>query len=415
MKNFFRKLLGWSEPKAAPAKRAIDYAQAVAFGLIGPTALSGVTVTDETCLSLSAFWRCARVLAESVGTMPLKVYRRGESGREEATEHPAWELLQEPNPEQSAVEFYTLIQWWAVVHGNAYAEIVRDGSGRAVEMWPIPPWVCQPIRTDAGELAYLVRTPNQQDVTIAAADVVHLKGPSPDGSEGYKLAKVAADSMGFSIALDRFGSAYFGNSCKVGGVLKTAGQLSEQARENLRKSWATTYQGVDNTGKIAVLEEGLDYSPFQIDNNAGQYTETRQQQVIEICRWLGVDPIFCYEYGRATYHNAEAQTRNFLQFSLNPWLKRLESEITRKVLPKEERRTYYPEFVRESIIQMDAQVQSAVWATGVQNGWYTPDEIRKWLNLPALPKPEPKPEPQPNPEPQEEANGTPKPSDQLPE
>jgi HK97 family phage portal protein len=107
--------------------------------------------------------------------------------------------------------------------------------------------------------------------------------------------------------------------------------------------------------------------------------------VYEVCRWIGVDPIFVYEYGRATWNNAEAQTRNFLQFSLNPWLRRWETEVGRKLLRPEERGQLYAEFTREAVVQLDIKTQSDVWAAGVSAGWYTVDEVRGWLNLPPLP------------------------------
>jgi HK97 family phage portal protein len=409
VKQFFKRLFGYTDQP----RRSITWDEAARVGLVQTPSLSGVTVTEEAALALSAVFRATRVLSESVGTMPLKVYQRTPDGRDEARDYPLWPILHdEPNPEQSAVEFFTLLMWWAVLYGNAFAEVVRDGAGRAVQLWPIPPWTCKPHRTDAGPV-YVIRTPDAQDVTIAAEDVLHLKGPTPDGSQGYKLAKLAAESFGYSLALDRFGSALFGNSCKIGGVLKTAGQLSETARDNLKRSWANSYQGVDSTGKIAVLEEGLDFVPFTISNEAQEYTLTRQHQIYEVCRWIGVDPIFVYEYGRATWSNSEAQTRNFLQFSLNPWLKKIETELTRKVFPIGERQTYYPEFVRESVVQMDTKTQHEVWAIGVDKGWYQVEEVRQWLNLPKLPpKPEPIAEPI-TPQPQE-PDGTQKPTDNLP-
>lgn len=286
----------------------------------------------------------------------------------------------EPNPEQSAVDFFTLCQWWAVIWGNAYAECERGGSGRVIALWPVPPWHVRPVRLSDGTPAYEVA--GAPPVIIPAEDMVHVKGPSPDGSEGYRLTKLARESFGFALACDRFGSAYFGNMTKIGGVLETPGQLSDNARENLRKSWAQAYQGIDATGKIAVLEEGLKFTPFGVSNEAGQYTETRQHQVYEICRWVGVDPIFVYAFGSNPGGVAEQQTRNFLQFSLNPWLRKWESELGRKCLLTTEKGTFYPEFLRESIIQLDVKTQHEVWAIGIDKGWYDVNEVRKWLNLP---------------------------------
>lgn len=316
--------------------------------------------------------------------MPLKVYENTTDGRIEARDTDYWALLRdEPNPEQSTVDFLTQMMWWAVLFGNAYAEIVRDGAGRVTHLYPIPPTVVTAGQNDQGQLVYEIKTANG-DIVLPSSEVLTIRGPSPDGTTGYRLVQTARESFGLSLALDRFGSAYFGNNCKVAGVIKATGALSDAARENIRAGWVTTYGGVDNAFKVPVLEVGLDFQPFEVSNEAGQFVQSRQHQIYEICRWVGVDPIFVFEYGRATWNNAEAQTRNFLQFSLNPWLRKLECEISRKVISPADRGRYYAEFVREAIIQMDTKTQHDVWAIGVDKGWYTKDEVRKWLNLPKV-------------------------------
>lgn len=404
MISFIRKLL------SKPDRRAITWDEAARVGMVQQPTLSGVRVDEESALALSTVYRASRIISESVGTLPLKLYSRTSQVRQEAKTHYLWSVLRdEVNPEVSSLEFFTQLMWWAVLYGNAYAEVVKNNAGEVTELYPIHPSHVRPVRDQHGSLVYAVRDDHGGEVALDHTDVFMIRGPSPDGSTGYRLVKLARESLGFSLALDRFGSSYFGNSCKVGGVLKTAGQLSEQARDNLRRSWANSYQGVDNVGKVPVLEEGLDFTPFQISNEAGQYTETRQHQVYEICRWLGVDPIFVFAFGSNPGGVAEQQTRNFLQFTLNPWLRKIETEISRKLIQKLEREELYAEFTREALIQMDTKTQHEVWGIGLDKGFYQVDEVRAWLNLDALPEPEPTPEPEVTPD------GTTEQSDQLSE
>lgn len=388
-------------------KRAVTWEQGFRAGLVESPSISGQRVTEDTALGLSTVWRACRVISESIGAMPLKVYKKTDKGRSEARDHSLWQILHdEPNTEQSAVDFFSLMTWWAVLWGNAYAEIEFSGDGSILGLHPIPPWAVTPGRNSLGNIVYEVHT-ETEDIILDASSVMHIKGPSADGSVGYRIVQIARDSLGFSLAAERFGSSYFANSCKIGGVLKTAGQLSEQARENLKASWAKLYSGVENTGKVPVLEEGLDFAPFSISNEAGQYDQTRQQQVYEVCRWLGIDPVFVYALGQNPGGVAEQQTRNFLQFTLNPWLRKIESEVTRKCVKPSERDVIYPEFVRESLISMDAKTQADVWAVGIGAGWLTIDEVRAFQNLEPLPQPA-KQDPQPalaQQTPQEQANG----------
>jgi len=400
--------------KTVPASSKRELTATSFGGLFGVPTKSGVTVTETSALALSTLWRAARVVSETIGTMPLKVYRKADGIREEARDSDYWTLLHdEPNPDQGAVDFFSLIMWHAVLWGNAYAEIVRDGTGRVTALYPIPPWTVAVGKRAGGGLAYQITT-DEGTLVLSAGDVLHVKGPSTDGSAGYRLVQLARESLGYSMALDQFGASYFGNGCKIGGVLQTVGSLSDQARENVRAGWVASYSGVDNAGKVPVLEEGLTYTPFAVNNESGQYLENRQHQIVEICRWVGVDPIFVYEYGRATWRNGEQQYRNFLQFSLNPWLRKIESEIARKVISPADRPDLYAEFLRESVIQMDTSTQHQLWKVGVEAGWYEVNEVRKWLNLPPLANPQPKPKPTPDahPQAQQESDGNPVDPDQ---
>jgi len=374
-------LLNWF----SKSKRAlhIDYDKGVPINIGEARSTSGFVISESTAVTVSTVWRASLTLAQSMP--PMKIYQRKDEGRTEARDHQLWDILHdEPNLDQSAYEFFALLQFRAIIWGNGYAEIVRNGAGEVVELVPIPPWAVTfhdqqyQIQTDSGP------------VTLSPADMLHIKGPSLDGSVGARLVDVARTSLDVTLACERFAASYFGNSCKLGGVLKTAGVLSDQARENLRKSWNGQYSGADRAGTVGLLEEGLDFAPFSINNNEGQFLESRQHQVLEVCRWIGVDPIFVYAFGANPGGVAEQQTRNFLTFSLNPWLRKWEGEINRKCGLKGT--PYYAEFVREALLSLDAKTQSDLWSVGVDKGWYTIDNVRDFLNLEPLTKNEPKPE-----------------------
>lgn len=384
------RILDWIWPSKKSERSGIPLSQITSdigsrLGLAYPPSSSGVIVSEQTALTLAALWRAARVVSESVGTMPLKLYTRTQDGREEATSDPLYRLLHdEPNEEMGSVDFLSQMQFWSVIYGNAYAEISRAGA-TPVALWPIPPWTVSPARDSTGRLVYRVGA----DLVLDSADVIHVAGPRPDPTcEGYRLCHVARESLGMLLATDRFCNRAFSNNMKLGGTITHPGQLSENARENLRQSWRQEYAGVENSGKWALLEEGMQANPFQINNEQSQLVELRSQLVLEVCRWVGVDPIFVYEYGRATWSNAEAQTRNFLQFSLHPWLCKWESELNRKVVRSS---TTYAEFVRESVVQMDSLTQAQIFALGRKHGWLQVADIRHKLNLPPIPEPAPEP------------------------
>lgn len=367
------------------SKRSVTYAD-----IFGPDPDKGaVTVSEDTVIGVPAVLRAVTVISDSIGTMPLKMYHKVKDGRELVDDDPVAKLFEEANPEQSADEFFSQLQWYAELYGTGYAEIERNGLGEPIALWNIPSHQVTAKRDAIGAIVYEVRT-SEGNAIIDAANMLVFKGRIGTSLEGFNPVKLARQSFEYSLSLDAFGNAYFKNMCNFGGVLE-AGTLSDTARENIVKSFRAAASGAKNTGKWIMLEEGVKANRNAINNEAAQYNEQRQAQILETSRIFGVDPIFLYDYSRATWNNSEHQVRNFLQFTLNSKLKRNESELKRKLMPENMKKDFYFEYLRESIVQLDAKTQDELYALGVDKGWYLLDEVRKWKNLPPLPKEEIKP------------------------
>lgn len=385
--NWLKTLFGWNE------KRAITYATGSQSGLLSAPTRSGIHVTEETALGVSAVWCAVRVISESVGSLPLVTYRKGPNGeRERAEDEPLYPILHtEPNPEMTRNVFFEVLMSHALLHGTAYAEIERNNAGDPIALWPISPQYVQVLRdTESGELVYRVVLPpgvlhNPHDQTaqiIRQADMIAIPGLSPDGSAGYHLLSIARDNIGFSIACDRFGSAFFGNGARLGGLLKSPNRLSDEARENLKKSWSQQYSGVDNSGKTGLLEEGLTYDPISYKDDGALYTTTRQFQITEIARLFNISPVKLHELGRATWGNLATLNTDFYITTLRPWLEKIESELERKLFGAGSE--YYCEFLADSILRGDTTTRYAAYNVAITAGFLTVDEVRGFENLPPL-------------------------------
>jgi HK97 family phage portal protein len=345
---------------------------------------NNVTVNADTVIAVPAVLRAVTVISDSIGTMPIKMYRKVKDGRENVDDDPVAVLFEEANPEQSADEFFSQLQWYAELYGTGYAEIERNGLGEPIALWSIPTHQVTPKRDDIGNVVYEVRTPEAAAV-IDATNMLVFKGRIGDALEGLNPVKLARQSFEYTLSLEAFGNNYFKNNCLFGGVLE-APHMSDNARDNLINSFRNANSGTKNVGKWIMLEEGAKANRNTINNESAQYLENRNAQILEVCRVYGVDPLFLYDYSKATWNNAEHQVRNFLQFTLNPKLKRNEAELKRKLMPEGMKKDYYFEYLRESIVQLDAKTQDELYALGLDKGWYRLEEVRKWKNLPPLPK-----------------------------
>jgi HK97 family phage portal protein len=170
----------------------------------------------------------------------------------------------------------------------------------------------------------------------------------------------------------------------LGGTLESPSRLSDEARANLKNSFQQMHGGVDNTGKTAVLEEGLSYKPFTFTNEAGLYTETRSFQIAEVARLFNISPTKLHDLGRATWANLGTLNTDFYVTTLRPWLEKIEAEVERKLfgLPSD----FYVEFLADSYLRGDVTTRYANYAIALTNGWLTKDEVREFENLPPLPE-----------------------------
>jgi HK97 family phage portal protein len=357
---------------------------------------SGVTVNESTALGLSAVWCGVRTISQDVGTLPPILYRESGAVRTPARTHPLFRLLRDtPNYEQTRPVFFETLQAHAILWGNCFAEIERDNAGTPLNLWIIHPSRVTLKRRVTGGLYYEIENDGGPPAKIEPENVLHVPGLSPDGSVGYKLLAVARETIGFGVATQQYGTSFFANSARPSGALKSAGELSDPARENLRKSWAQLYSGTKNTGKVAILEEGLEFTPFQLTNEQSQYTEILQYFVYEIARLLNVQPTKLYDLQKATWGNLTELNRDYLTTTLRPWLVKYEAEMERKLLRLDERDGMYIEFDTKQLLRADTATRYASYSVGISAGFLTVDEVRAEENLPPLPEPEPEPEPEP--------------------
>ena len=368
-------------------KRSLSWDQAYQAGLVQSPTYSGVAVNDATALGISALWCGIRVISQDVGSLEPVLYRESVSGlRDRADYHPVYHLLvEEPNNEMTRPVFFETLMAHALL-GNAYCEVERDGTGRPLALWPIHPGNVHVERDNAGRLGYRVSV-QAGDVVLDPADVVHVPGLSPDGSVGYRLLHVARETLGFALSAQRHGAAFMGNAARPSGLLQTMGQLNDNARENLRRSWQYLHGGSANAGKVAILEEGLTFTPYQQTNEQSQYKDILSFLIYEVARFLNCPPSKLHSLEKATWGNLETLNQDYLTTTLRPWLIKWEKELERKLLTPAERAELYIEFDTTNLLRADIGTRYNAYGVALSNGFLTVDEVRARENLPPLPQP----------------------------
>lgn len=350
-----------------------------------PAASTGRAVTPGTAVGSASVWACVRVLAESVATLPLHVYRREARGRERLPGHPVSVLLHDaPNPRQTAVEFREQAMAGLLLWGNAYAWIERWPSGRAKALWPLRPDRVT-VRSAPGadplpELAYAFRGPGGE-VVFPATDVLHVRGLSSDGLAGLSPVSVHRETIAVEAAEREFAGRFFGGSARPGGILKHPGKLTPDAAGRLKASWEAAHRGLDQAHRVAVLEEGVEWASTSLPLADAEFVAQRRFSLEEVARIFRVPPHLIGDLTRSTYNNIEHQALDFAVHSLRPWLVRLEQAYARSLLFADERRDLYVEHVLDGLLRGDVRARYEAYAVGRQWGWLSANEIRERENL----------------------------------
>lgn len=347
---------------------------------------SGISVTPSTALQSTAVFACVRVLAETVASLPLPVYRRlAGGGKERAADHYLYPILHDlPNPELTSFEFREALMGHLALWGNAYAEIERDGAGRVRALWPLRPDKIQVVR-EQGELLYYYTLPEGTRVALKPVQVFHIRGLSGDGIVGYSPIRLAREAIGLALATEEFGARFFSNGAHPGGIVEYPSVLKDEAYERFKKSVQEAYGGLSKSHRLMVLEQGLKYHQIGIPPEDSQFLETRKFQVNEIARIFRVPPHMVGDLERATFSNIEHQSIEFVVHTIRPWLVRWEQAIKRDLFLPGERSTFFPEFLVDGLLRGDTKSRYEAYAVGRQNGWLSADDIRELENMNPLP------------------------------
>lgn len=353
---------------------------------------AGKNVNERSAMQMTAVCSCVRILAEAVAGLPLHLYRyKEDGGKERAIDNNLYHLLHdEPNKEMSSFIFRETLMTHLLLWGNAYAQIIRNGKGEVVALYPLMPNKMQVDRDENGELYYIytrssdeAKTMEGVTVYLTPRDVLHIPGLGFDGLVGYSPIAMAKNAIGLAIATEEYGAKFFANGAAPSGVLEHPGTIKDPSR--LRENWNSTFGGSANSGKVAVLEEGMKYTPISISPEQAQFLETRKFQIDEIARIFRVPPHMVGDLEKSSFSNIEQQSLEFVKYTLDPWVIRWEQSLSRALLNEDEKRKYFFKFNLEGLLRGDYESRMSGYAVARQNGWMSANDIRELENMDKIP------------------------------
>lgn len=384
-----KSLFGFGQARDKPVDKAADAGYSFLFG----RTTSGKPVNERTAMQTTAVYACVRILAEAVASLPLHVYEyQDDGGKKLVHDHPLYYLLHdEPNPEMTSFVFRETLMSHLLIWGNAYAQIIRDGAGRVLRLYPLLPDKMDVQRDDRGNIYYVYSRNSDEnpmfkeygDIRLKAEDVLHIPGLGFDGLIGYSPIAMAKNAVGMTLACEEYGASFFANGANPGGVLEHPGVLKDPSK--VRESWNSVYRGVNNAHKIAVLEEGMKYQQIGIPPEEAQFLETRKFQINEIARLYRIPPHMVGDLDKSSFSNIEQQSLEFVKYTLDPWVIRWEQSLQRSLLLPGEKGKYFIKLNVDGLLRGDYQSRMNGYAVGRQNGWFSANDIREMENMNPIP------------------------------
>lgn len=351
---------------------------------LGRESATGINVDDSTALCLSAVYASIQVLCNAISAAPWIVYERQQPrGKLRAVDHNLFPVLHHrPNPEQTSAEWLSAMMTNICKRGNGLSLIRRDNSDRARELWPMRADRTRLVRNpDTRKLAYVYRDESGRETALAREDVYHVRNFSADGLWGLSPLDAAREAIGLGLAHERYSGRFFKNDARPGGVLEHPAKLSPEGFARLKTDWKNIHEGLDNTARVAILEEGMKFHDVGITPEAAEFVAGRNFQVRDIARFFNVPLHMIQDLERATFSNIEHQSSGFVRYTMLPWFRRFEQRAQADLFRDSEQSRFFSEFLAAGLERGDLQSRTSHYREMVAIGAMSPNDVRDLENM----------------------------------
>jgi HK97 family phage portal protein len=344
---------------------------------------AGINLNEATILNYNHVFACVKVIAETIASLPLIVYKKTDDGKERAENYHLYRILHDqPNSEMTAFQFQEMAIAHLLTWGNAYAEIEFNGAGEIIALWPISPSRITLMRSEGGILYYEIRLNDGTNRKLPFEKVWHALGISGNGLVGYSPLEYMKEAAGLGIALEEFGARFFRDGTHPSCVVEHPGEITDDTHKNLLRDLQRANSGLGNAHRLMLLEEGMSWKNIGVAPEAAQFLESRKFQLEEIARIFRIPPHMVGALEHATFSNIEEQALGFVVHTIRPWLVRLEQSYKFKLIKQ---RVYFAEYLIDGLLRGNIKDRYDAYAVGLNNGFLCPDDVRNRENMNVLP------------------------------
>lgn len=344
--------------------------------MFNPNSNSGVSVTEETAMNHTGVYAAVRVIAETVASLPLNVYREKDGIKSKAKNNYLYKILHnKPNELMTSFTWRETLMTHLLLWGNHYSQLEYSNDGKVTGIWPLMPGQMQ-VKRRGKTLYYIYTSDSGEQKMYDQREILHIPGLGFDGLVGKSVISMAREAIGLGLSAEEFGARFFSQGAQPGGIVEYPQHLSDEAFERYKRETRDKYQGLGNAHKIMVLEEGMKYHQTGIPPDDAQFLETRKFQIEEIARIFRVPPHMLADLDRATFSNIEQQSIDFVVNTIRPWLVRIEQTLNDKLLG-DRNNSNYIKFVVEGLLRGDSGSRATFYNQMFNIGAMSINDIRE--------------------------------------
>lgn len=369
----------------------------------GGGSFTGRSVSVESALSGTvAVYAAVALLSETVGSLPVQMFRRvSDRQRDRIAATPerwpgslARMLRDGPNPEMTGQEYWETVEGHVDLWGNHFSLIRRAGDGRPRELWPLRPDMMEvgrvgdDSRLPTGPRFYVYTLPNGEKRGLNRAEVLHVMDFNTDGVKGRSRIEVARNAIAIEQAASEHEGRFFQNSAMPSGLLMADKPLTEEQAKDLKEQWQNLHGGISRSQGVAVLHSGVTWQAVGMPMKDAQFVELRRFQIEEVARLFRIPLHLLGDTTKETTWGTgvEQMTLGWVVYTLRSKLNRIESAINRDLGDPQAARSLldeslFAEFKVEGLLRGDMETRAAFYASGIQNGWLTREDVRALENL----------------------------------
>jgi HK97 family phage portal protein len=344
-------------------------------------------IDSDTAMTYTAVFACNRVLAETLASTPIKVYKKTSQGRKEVNNIDIYDILHNsPNEEMSPFNFKEVMMVNLNLGGNAFAQKILNKFGDLIGLNPLAWQDVKIDRDKSGKLIYKVKVENGKEEILTRKDIFHIPNLSYDGVNGLSPIEYVNRAIKLGLSYEEFGEKFYQNGANASGIVEHPEAMSDESFLRFKREFAQAFQGLANSGKPIILEGGAKYTQLTMKPADAQLIESKRFQIEDIARIYRVPLHLIQELSRSTNNNIEQQSLEFVMYTMLPHFQRWEENINMQLLTREQRKAgYYVEFKIDNLLRGDAKSRAEAYRTGRDAGYLSVNEIRKMENMDPIP------------------------------